>query len=50
MEEERDEIAIGLADRTELMMINKKERMPSESSFGYLKSATAKEWISKNST
>ena len=49
MEEEQDEIAIGLADRTgALMMINKKERMLIKELLSVtLKSATAKEWIIK---
>ena len=49
MEEEQDEIAIGLADRTgALMMINKKERILIKELLSVtLKSATAKEWIIK---
>ncbi len=47
--EERDEIAIGLADKTgALMMINKKERqLIRELLVVTLKSAGAKEWIVK---
>jgi hypothetical protein len=46
---ERDEIAIGLADRTgALMMINKKERrLIKELLAVTLKSPTAKDWIIK---
>ena len=47
--EERDEIAIGLADRTgALMMINKKERLLiKELLVVTLKSPSAKGWIIK---
>ncbi len=47
MEEQQDEIAVGLADRTgALMMINKKERMLIRELLSVtLKSPTAKEWI-----
>jgi hypothetical protein len=49
MEEQRDEIAVGLADRTgALMMINKKERILIREVLSVtLRSATAKEWIVK---
>jgi hypothetical protein len=47
--EERDEIAIGLADKTgALLMINKKERMLIREILSVtLKSSAAKEWIIK---
>jgi hypothetical protein len=47
--EERDEIAIGLADRTgALMMINKKERLLIKELLAVtLKSPSAKDWIVK---
>ena len=47
--EEKDEIAIGLADRTgALMMINKKERMLIKELLSVtLRSPNAKEWIIK---
>jgi len=46
---ERDEIAMGLADRTgALMMINKKERLLIKELLAVtLKSPTAKDWIIK---
>ena len=49
MEEQQDEITIGLADRTgALMMINKKERMLIKELLSVtLKSSSAKEWIIK---
>ena len=49
MEDQQDEVAIGLADKTgALMMINKKERrLIKELLSVTLKSATAKEWIIK---